>query len=180
MRRGLSTSAKQYLLDLGYDEKVAKGVVEAFLPSKPSVSDLKGLGSNGLKTLVESVRRDIASKNWSDQSIRVRVKVPRERTEFDINVPIGQTFYQVAKQNPDLGQYLECACSGVAACSTCHVIVEEEFFRKLTPPNEDELDMLDLAADPAPTSRLGCQIKFTKDLDGLTIQIPKSVNNLFK
>ena len=74
---------------------------------------------------------------------------------------------------------MECACSGNAACSTCHVIVDEEFYKKLPAAKEDELDMLDLAADLQDTSRLGCQIKFTEELDGLTVSIPKSVNNLF-
>jgi ferredoxin len=38
------------------------------------------------------------------------------------------------------------ACEGTLACSTCHVIVDDsEFFGKLPPPEEEEMDMLDLA-----------------------------------
>ena len=44
-----------------------------------------------------------------------------------------------------LGEYLECACSGVMACSTCHVYVAEEWVPTLGPATEEEEDMLDLA-----------------------------------
>ena len=37
------------------------------------------------------------------------------------------------------------ACGGVVACSTCHVVVQPEFYKKLDKPSEEELDMLDLA-----------------------------------
>jgi hypothetical protein len=37
------------------------------------------------------------------------------------------------------------ACGGVVACSTCHVVVHPSFFSKLPKPDEEELDMLDLA-----------------------------------
>lgn len=37
------------------------------------------------------------------------------------------------------------ACEASLACSTCHVIVKPEWFRKLPPTVEEEDDMLDLA-----------------------------------
>lgn len=38
------------------------------------------------------------------------------------------------------------ACEGSLACSTCHVVVEDEaYYNKLPEATEDELDMLDLA-----------------------------------
>lgn len=38
------------------------------------------------------------------------------------------------------------ACEGSLACSTCHVIVEDqELYDKLEEPEDDENDMLDLA-----------------------------------
>jgi ferredoxin len=42
-------------------------------------------------------------------------------------------------------QELEGACEGTLACSTCHCIFTKEMFEKLEPPDEEELDMLDLA-----------------------------------
>jgi len=70
------------------------------------------------------------------------------------------------------------ACGGVAACSTCHVIVDKKFYDKLNAPSEDEEDMLDLAFGLTPTSRLGCQIIMTKELDGLTLIVPDETRNI--
>lgn len=70
------------------------------------------------------------------------------------------------------------ACEGTLTCSTCHVILKPEDFDKLpSKPTDEELDMLDLAFDLTDTSRLGCQIILSKDLDGLTVQVPATVND---
>ena len=42
------------------------------------------------------------------------------------------------------------------------MIFEKQMYAKLTPPCEEEEDMLDLAFGVTTTSRLGCQIKYTK------------------
>ena len=78
-----------------------------------------------------------------------------------------------------LGEYLECACGGNMSCSTCHVILDERSYSKIDPPCEAELDMLDLAFEPTETSRLGCQIIMCKELDGMTVTIPRGVNNMW-
>ena len=73
---------------------------------------------------------------------------------------------------------LEGACEGSLACSTCHVIVDKSHYSKLEQASEDEEDMLDLAFGLTPTSRLGCQITMTKDLDGLTLTVPDETRNV--
>ena len=70
------------------------------------------------------------------------------------------------------GMPLEGTCEGQMACSTCHVVVARDWFRQLPPATEDEEDLLDLAADIRPTSRLACQIELTPALDGLEVRIP--------
>jgi ferredoxin-2, mitochondrial len=40
------------------------------------------------------------------------------------------------------------------------------------------VDMLDLAFGLTETSRLGCQVKMTKDLDGLVVKLPAITRNL--
>ena len=65
------------------------------------------------------------------------------------------------------------------SCATCHVILDEETYNKLDPPTIAELDMLDLAYEPTDTSRLGCQIKMSRELDGMTVTIPSGVNNFW-
>jgi len=70
------------------------------------------------------------------------------------------------------GMPLEGTCEGQMACSTCHVIVADQWFDKLKPAVADEEDMLDLAAGVTRTSRLSCQIELTEELDGLEVRIP--------
>lgn len=67
---------------------------------------------------------------------------------------------------------LEGTCEGQMACSTCHVIVGQQWFTKLPVASDDEEDMLDLAADVRPTSRLSCQVILTDELDGMELIIP--------
>ena len=56
----------------------------------------------------------------------------------------------------NFGVYLEHACGGSCACTTCHVIVQEGE-KNLSEAEDDELDRLDMAAGLTLRSRLGCQ-----------------------
>ena len=70
------------------------------------------------------------------------------------------------------------ACEGTLACSTCHIIFTPEDFEKLEEEaTDEELDMLDLAFGLTDTSRLGCQVCMSKDLDGITVKVPEGVND---
>ena len=83
----------------------------------------------------------------------------------------GLTLLDVARLN-DVA--IEGACGGAMACATCHMVVDEAFLDLLPEPSAEEEDMLDLAAEVQPASRLGCQIRLTPELDGLTVRIPRS------
>ncbi|KAI0633943.1 2Fe-2S ferredoxin-type domain-containing protein [Trametes polyzona] len=74
---------------------------------------------------------------------------------------------------------LEGACEGSVACSTCHVILDPESYDKLPEPEDDENDMLDMAFGLTDTSRLGCQVRLTKELDGMTATLPAATRNMF-
>mmetsp|Transcript_20144 Transcript_20144/g.56640 ORF Transcript_20144/g.56640 Transcript_20144/m.56640 type:complete len:183 (+) Transcript_20144:42-590(+) len=88
----------------------------------------------------------------------------------------GQTILQAAQDN-DID--IEGACGGECSCSTCHIILEQDGFDSLPEADEEELDMLDLAAHVTDRSRLGCQIKLKKGRDdGLRIHLPKGVTSL--
>ncbi|KAI8853054.1 2Fe-2S ferredoxin-type domain-containing protein [Chytridium lagenaria] len=73
---------------------------------------------------------------------------------------------------------LEGACEGSLACSTCHVVMEQKYYDKLEEPSDEENDMLDLAFGLTETSRLGCQVKMCKELDGMTVRIPSATRNV--
>lgn len=71
------------------------------------------------------------------------------------------------------------ACGGSCACSTCHVIVEsDDMYDKIPEPSDDENDMLDLAFGLTETSRLGCQVEMSKELDGIVVKLPKMTRNM--
>ena len=94
---------------------------------------------------------------------------------IEVFAPVGMTILEAA-HNSNIE--LEGACEGSLACSTCHVIVEESFYDRLKSSSEDEEDMLDLAFGLTATSRLGCQIILTKELDGMTLKIPSATRNV--
>ncbi|KAG8908855.1 hypothetical protein FRC01_007244 [Tulasnella sp. 417] len=74
---------------------------------------------------------------------------------------------------------LEGACEASLACSTCHVILPEEYYDLLPEPVDEENDMLDMAFGLTDTSRLGCQVKLTPELDGMTVTLPSATRNMF-
>jgi ferredoxin len=76
-------------------------------------------------------------------------------------------------------EHLAGACEGSVACSTCHVILSPEHYDLLPEPGDDENDMLDMAFGLSDTSRLGCQVKLTRELDGMTATLPAATRNMF-
>jgi len=56
-------------------------------------------------------------------------------------------------------------------CATCHVYIDGEWYAKLAPPSEAEVDMLDMALAVEPISRLSCQIVCAPTLDGIKLTI---------
>ncbi len=101
--------------------------------------------------------------------------VDRDGTRIEIDAPVGLSLLELAHRN---NIDIEGACEGSLACSTCHVIVDDEDFDRLQEPTEDEEDMLDLAFGLTRTSRLGCQIIVTEKLDGLTVSLPQETRNM--
>lgn len=55
---------------------------------------------------------------------------------------------------------------------------DETLLNKMAEPDDDENDMLDLAFGLTETSRLGCQVKMAKELDGLRVKLPSMTRNL--
>ena len=93
---------------------------------------------------------------------------------LEVEAPVGLSVLEIAHHGVDI----EGACEGSMACSTCHVIVDADYYGKLEEASEDEEDMLDLAFGLTKTSRLGCQIIITEELDGLTVRLPASTRNM--
>ena len=103
------------------------------------------------------------------------VFIEQNGTRREVEAPLGLSVLEIAHRN---GIDLEGACEGSLACSTCHVIVDPEWYDLLKEATEDEEDMLDLAFGLTRTSRLGCQIIITEELDGLTVSLPAGTRNM--
>jgi 2Fe-2S ferredoxin len=103
------------------------------------------------------------------------VFIERDGTRREVDAPLGLSVLEIAHKNRI---DIEGACEGSLACSTCHVVVDPEWYELLKEASEDEEDLLDLAFGLTATSRLGCQIIITEELDGLTVHLPASTRNL--
>ncbi|KUL84913.1 hypothetical protein ZTR_07877 [Talaromyces verruculosus] len=102
--------------------------------------------------------------------------IDKDGEKYDFQVSEGDNLLDIAQAN-DLE--MEGACGGSCACSTCHVIVEDaDLYDRMPEPDDDENDMLDLAFGLTETSRLGCQVKMKKDLDGLVVRLPAMTRNM--
>lgn len=101
--------------------------------------------------------------------------IERDGNRREVEAPLGLSVLEIAHKH---GVDIEGACEGSLACSTCHVIVDPEWYAMLKEASEDEEDMLDLAFGLTKTSRLGCQIVMTPELDGLTVKLPAATRNM--
>ena len=101
--------------------------------------------------------------------------IERDGTRREVDAPLGLSVLEIAHKH---GVDIEGACEGSLACSTCHVIVEPDWYELLKEATEDEEDMLDLAFGLTQTSRLGCQIIMSEELDGLIVKLPQATRNL--
>jgi 2Fe-2S ferredoxin len=101
--------------------------------------------------------------------------IERDGNRREVDAPLGLSVLEIAHK---YGIDIEGACEGSLACSTCHVIVDPEWYDLLKEACEDEEDMLDLAFGLTATSRLGCQIIITEELDGLIVRLPTSTRDM--
>ena len=103
------------------------------------------------------------------------VFIERDGTRREVDAPLGLSVLEIAHKNKI---DIEGACEGSLACSTCHIVIDPEWYDLLKEASDDEEDMLDLAFGLTATSRLGCQIIITEELDGLTVHLPAGTRNM--
>lgn len=176
-------SVHEYLDSLGYsDPAIVKGMIAVIANGKPSVMDLQKFGTSGLKSLAAAVEREVEVESQQEhlKDITVYLLGPEKGAKpVKLVGKEGANFYDLHQKDNMLSEMMECACGGIAACSTCHIILDEEDYKKLPELEEAEIDMLDLTEDLTETSRLGCQVALCAALDGKTIRLPTSTKNLF-
>lgn len=96
------------------------------------------------------------------------IVVNRAGEESAIDVADGLTVMEAIRDNGF--DELLALCGGCCSCATCHVHVDPAF-KALPAISEDEDDLLESSDHRDENSRLGCQIPFTADLDGLKVTI---------
>ncbi|MGW4370994.1 2Fe-2S iron-sulfur cluster-binding protein [Nocardia takedensis] len=100
------------------------------------------------------------------------IYVGLDQVERAVNASPGETVMAAAVRTGVPGIIGD--CGGNASCATCHVWIREEFRELVGMPEPGDLedDMLDLGvSDRRDCSRLGCQVRITDELDGLTVDV---------
>ena len=93
-------------------------------------------------------------------------------TSKRVSVPEGTTLMEAARKIklPEI----PAMCGGNCACGTCHVYIDEFYLDKVPPIRacSPEIDLLqEKESFDNKRSRLSCQIKLTKELDGLLVHL---------
>jgi ferredoxin, 2Fe-2S len=96
--------------------------------------------------------------------------VEHDGTVHAVDAELGSTVMEAAMRNGV--ESIVAECGGGCTCATCLVHVDDKWSEIVGPPSSEEEDMLDMAFELKPTSRLSCQIKVTKELDGLIVHTP--------
>ena len=89
--------------------------------------------------------------------------------EQSVEAATGVSVMQAAVSNGVVG--IDADCGGSCSCATCHVHIDEAWAEKVGPADEAESGMLELEDEVSETSRLGCQVQLTPELDGLVVRV---------
>jgi ferredoxin, 2Fe-2S len=90
----------------------------------------------------------------------------------EVEAAVGASVMETAIDNDIAGIVAE--CGGACSCATCHIYVDPAWVERLPVPDAQEDGMLDCVLDRQPNSRLSCQIKVDRDLDGLVVRVPEA------
>ena len=98
--------------------------------------------------------------------------IAHDDTTTTLEVRVGLSVMEGAVKNGVDG--IDADCGGSCSCATCHVYVDEAWTERVGgPASGDEADLLGLAIERKPNSRLSCQIKVSDELDGLVVSTPE-------
>ena len=97
----------------------------------------------------------------------IKVK-DREGKIHDLKADVGSTIMEIIR---DAGLDIEAACGGCCACATCHVYITNNKIDKLNKIDDDEESMLDQSFNVEKNSRLGCQIEYNNEMDGMEMEL---------
>ncbi|XP_055371949.1 adrenodoxin-like protein 1, mitochondrial [Condylostylus longicornis] len=133
------------------------------------------------KRIISTCRPDYHGEyEWQDaksESEVVHIKyIGKDGKETVVKGKVGDNVLYLAHR---YGIEMEGACEASLACTTCHVYVAEGYLDKIPESTEKEDDLLDMAPFLKENSRLGCQIILTKEMNGMTLELPKATRNFY-
>ena len=93
--------------------------------------------------------------------------IDREGNEAIIESDTGYSLMDVLQSN---GQDVAAICGGVCSCATCHIYITPDVMSKLPERSADEQVLVEESEYyREEESRLGCQVQFTEELDGIQV-----------
>jgi ferredoxin, 2Fe-2S len=98
--------------------------------------------------------------------------IEHDGTEHVVEGEVGNSLMQTARDNLVPGIIGD--CGGNCSCATCHGYVDAAWMDRLPPRSEEESIMLDGAMHLEQNSRLTCQLKVTREWDGIVVRLPIS------
>ncbi len=111
-----------------------------------------------------------ARQHEQKQTVAKITFIEHDGATHTVEAEIGSTVMEAAMRNGI--ESIVAECGGSCTCATCLVHVDDKWSKIVGPPSTEEEDMLDMAFEVKPTSRLSCQIKVTEELDGLVVHTP--------
>jgi 2Fe-2S ferredoxin len=93
-------------------------------------------------------------------------------TRHDVDVDIDMNLMEGATLN--MVTNIEGMCGGICSCATCHCYIEAPWIDKISEKQAGEDAMLAKASHVKGTSRLGCQIVVTPELEGMEVHLPEA------
>tara|TARA_S200002703_G_C3578834_1_gene177812 strand:- start:88 stop:426 length:339 start_codon:yes stop_codon:yes gene_type:complete len=103
----------------------------------------------------------------------ITVYFVRNGSKIPVEVDVGASLMEAAKffSKIDIPE-IPADCGGACACATCHVYIDDRWLAKhgKVCDNTPEIDLLEYESGfKEGVSRLACQIKLTKEDDGLIV-----------
>jgi 2Fe-2S ferredoxin len=95
-----------------------------------------------------------------------------EGTQRTVEATVGDTLMETATSNDIPG--IDADCGGACACATCHVYIDANWQDQVGAAEDLESEMLEVAEEVKPNSRLSCQVVITEAMDGLVVSTPES------
>lgn len=148
--RGFAGNSKEIggvLHDLGFSPEQSQTLVNSLQKMGASVTPgtIKSFGKSGLVSLLDSIEQEnaVLEKRSSAAKVTICFKLPDSREgspPLSLDCREGDSLVEVVQDHDILKGYFAMSCGGIAACSTCHVILDRDWYDAVEPADEVSFD----------------------------------------